>query len=38
MREGNYGPLYDDLGQGYIGNFGYYIFFDRGGDRIGAIL
>ena len=34
MREGNLGPLYDDLGQGYVGDFGYYIFTDRGGDRI----
>lgn len=34
MREGNLGPLYDDLGQGYVGDFGYYIFTDRGGERI----
>lgn len=34
MREGNQGPLYDDLGQGYIGDYGYYIFTDRGEERI----
>jgi len=34
MREGTLGPLYMDLGQGYVGDFGYYIFSDRGGDRI----
>lgn len=34
MREGNHGPLYDDFGQGYVGDFGYYIFTDRGEDRI----
>jgi len=34
MREHNFGPLYDDLGRGMISDFGYYIFTDRGGDRI----
>ncbi len=34
MREGNLGPLYDDLGQGYVGDFGFYIFTDRGDERI----
>ena len=34
MREGNLGPLYDDLGQGYVGDFGFYIFTDRGEERI----
>ncbi len=34
VREGDYGPLYEDLGEGYPGNIGYYIFTDRGGDRI----
>jgi len=34
MREGNYGPLYYDLGGGYVSDFGYYIFFDRGGERV----
>jgi len=38
MREGNYGPLYDDLGGGYVSDFGYYIFSDRGGDRIERIV
>jgi hypothetical protein len=34
MREGNYGPLYHDLGGGYVSDFGYYIFTDRGEDRV----
>ncbi len=34
VREGDYGPLYEDLGRGYPGNLGYYIFTDRGGARI----
>jgi Xaa-Pro aminopeptidase len=34
MREANYGPLWPDLGFGYIGSTGYYVFTDRGGDRI----
>jgi len=34
MKEGNYGPLYKDFGQGYISDIGFYIFTDRGGDRI----
>ena len=34
IREANYGTLYLDFGQGYTGNTGYYIFTDRGGDRI----
>lgn len=38
MREGNYGPLYHDLGGGYVSDFGYYIFFDRGEDRIERIV
>ncbi len=34
-REGNLDPLYSDMGEGYVGSFGgYYIFTDRGGDRI----
>lgn len=37
MREGNYGPLYHDLGGGYVSDFGYYIFSDRGGERIERI-
>jgi Xaa-Pro aminopeptidase len=34
MREGLRDPLYLDLGEGYVGSIGYYIFTDRGGDRI----
>ena len=34
VREGDYGPLWDDLGSGYPGALGFYIFTDRGGDRI----
>lgn len=34
-REGHLDPLYSDMGEGYVGSFGsYYIFTDRGGDRI----
>ena len=34
-REGNLDPLYSDMGEGYVGSFGgYYIFTDKGGDRI----
>lgn len=33
-REGNLDPLYPDMGEGYVGGTGYYIFTDRGGDRI----
>ncbi|WP_339813888.1 M24 family metallopeptidase [uncultured Imperialibacter sp.] len=33
-REGNFDPLYPDMGEGYVGSVGYYIFTDRGGDRI----
>ena len=34
IREANYGTLHLDFGQGYTGHTGYYIFTDRGGDRI----
>lgn len=34
MREGLHDPLYEDLGRGYVGGIGYYVFTDRGGDRI----
>jgi Xaa-Pro aminopeptidase len=34
MKEGHYDPLYDDLGRGYPGRVAYYVFTDRGGDRI----
>ena len=33
-REGNFDPLYSDMGEGYVGSTGYYIFMDKGGDRI----
>lgn len=33
-REGSFDPLYPDLGEGYVASTGYYIFTDRGGDRI----
>jgi Xaa-Pro aminopeptidase len=34
QKEGHNDPLYEDLGRGYTGSLGYYIFSDRGGDRI----
>jgi len=34
MREGHHDPLWELLGRGYVGTTGYYIFTDRGGDRI----
>lgn len=33
-REGKFDPLYRDLGAGYVGRNGYYIFFDKGNGRI----
>ncbi len=33
-REGYEDPLTDDFGRGYTGSWGYYIFTDRGGERI----
>jgi Xaa-Pro aminopeptidase len=33
-REGYHDPLTEDLGKGYTGSWGYYVFTDRGGDRI----
>lgn len=33
-REGNYDPLWADMGGGYTSNNGYYVFFDKGEDRI----
>ncbi|HEX2569464.1 MAG TPA: M24 family metallopeptidase [Polyangia bacterium] len=35
-KEGHYDPLYEDLGRGYPGSggVGFYVFTDRGGDRI----
>jgi Xaa-Pro aminopeptidase len=34
QKEGHNDPLYEDLGRGYTGDTGYYIFTDRGGDRL----
>ena len=34
MKEGHYDPLWELFGRGYVGTIGYYIFTDRGGDRI----
>jgi len=34
QREGNFDPLYLELGQGYISSIGFIIFTDRGGPRI----
>jgi Xaa-Pro aminopeptidase len=34
MREGHYDPQWELLGRGYVGDVGYYVFTDRGGDRI----
>jgi Xaa-Pro aminopeptidase len=34
MKEGNYEPMWEVLGRGYVGDIGYYIFTDRGGERI----
>lgn len=36
MKEGHYDPLYDDLGRGYPGRVGFYIFTDRGDRGTGA--
>jgi Xaa-Pro aminopeptidase len=34
QRENRVDPLYDVLGRGYTSSIGYYVFTDRGGDRI----
>ncbi len=34
LREGQPDPLYEDLGRGYVMGTGYYVFSDRGGERI----
>ena len=34
QRENHFDPLYDILGRGYTSGIGYYVFTDRGGDRI----
>lgn len=33
-REGRFDPLYPDLGEGYVGSTGYYVFTDPGAGRI----
>ena len=33
-REGNFDPLYSDMGEGYVGHNGYYIFTDTGSPRV----
>jgi Xaa-Pro aminopeptidase len=33
-REGYEDPLTEDFGRGYVGSWGYYVFTDRGGERI----
>ncbi len=38
MREGLLDPLWQDLGGGYVGGWAYWIFADRGGDRIERIV
>ena len=34
MREGGLDPLWEALGRGYVGDWAFYVFTDRGGDRI----
>jgi Xaa-Pro aminopeptidase len=34
VKENHYDPLWEDLGRGYVSGVGYYVFTDRGGDRI----
>jgi Xaa-Pro aminopeptidase len=34
MKENHYDPLWEDMGRGYVSGVGYYVFTDRGGDRI----
>ncbi len=34
VKENHYDPLWKDLGRGYVTGIGYYVFTDRGGDRI----
>ena len=34
VKENHYDPLWKDLGRGYITGIGYYVFSDRGGDRV----
>src|SRR5919112_650652 len=34
VKENHYDPLWNDLGRGYVSGIGYYVFTDRGGERI----
>src|SRR5690606_23169572 len=34
VKENHRDPLWEDLGRGYVSGIGYYVFTDRGGDRI----
>ena len=34
VKENHYDPLWKDMGRGYISGIGYYVFTDRGRDRI----
>src|SRR5688572_13187654 len=34
VKENHREPLWEDLGRGYVTGIGYYVFTDRGGDRI----
>ncbi|MEZ5286119.1 MAG: M24 family metallopeptidase [Vicinamibacterales bacterium] len=34
VKENHYDPLWRDLGRGYVSGIGYYVFIDRGADRI----
>jgi len=34
VKENHREPLWEDLGRGYVSGIGYYVFTDRGGDRI----
>ncbi len=34
QKENQFDPMYEDLGRGYVSSVGYWIFTDRGGDRI----
>src|SRR4026209_2974207 len=34
VKENHYDPLWRDLGRGYVSGIGYYVFADRGSERI----
>jgi Xaa-Pro aminopeptidase len=34
VKENHYDPLWKDLGRGYVTGVGYYVFSDRGGERV----